>query len=95
MKTTLEVLTEARRLIEDEANWFGGGEATAKRCCALGAIGRAGETSNEYIAARNALARIIGSENNPGSAIVDFNDSHTHAEVLDLFDRAINKEKRD
>ena len=95
---TLQVLIEARALIADPNNWFGGGNYNASspfRLCALSAIGYV-EVKNGSIScvrtsgAEDALARVLG---RPVSHIPRFNDSHKHSEVLALFDRAIAAER--
>lgn len=81
-------LIAARKLIENESDWCQGGftnDAGAR--CALQAIYDAkgvhwcdGVRAPEYKALKEAMGGQF-----PG----DFNDAHTHAEVLAAFDRAI------
>lgn len=96
MKTDLEVLKAARDLISDEKRWtkftFGKNESgdfldesdiTKAVCfCGSGAILYCGGTL--YGLAYRTLAKSMESE-----CICDFNDSHTHAEVLAKFDEAL------
>lgn len=97
MTETAEILRKARALIKDPKNW------TQKACardkygyevdvdsreaycfCTIGAIAKVSGRSTDGDA-RNALRDIIGGRR----SIANFNDEHTHAEVLALFDRAI------
>ena len=94
MPEPARILIEARELIADERHWcqnqwfFMDG-----RYRSLGAIGQAAvgapaygwEKTNAGIAAAGFLQRSI--DDSP--TVVHFNDSHTHAEVLAAFDRAI------
>jgi len=94
--TPSEVLRKARALIEKPENWTQGASARdaqgrqmwnareANACArdAIGAIDTAATTHAEQVAARQALWREC-------VQITVFNDTHTHAEVLSLFDRAI------
>lgn len=100
--TTLEILKAAREKIADEKNWMQrefaqdgnarGIEPTspeACKWCALGAIRAICETQSIWDA-MDALRKGF-----PGGyrdySIAMFNDSHTHPEVLAVFDRAIAK----
>lgn len=107
--TDLETLIAARAVIERPENWCQGYAAMtsggrpafadnpkAVRFCALGAIGR-------------VLGRGIGLRTDPGvlalvaacpcapdysvAIVAPFNNTHTHPEVLALFDRAIATER--
>lgn len=60
--------------------------------CAVGAIAWVSDaTVNE--AERSAAWKFLNAETNSAemNEIHEFNDTHTHAEVLDLFDRAIKR----
>ena len=90
MKTTVKILTDARALIADENDWWPGlergGPPTLGKNCALHALGR--------ISARIPIDFSRGDAYNvlfklSGNSVAAFNDTHTHAEVLALFDRAI------
>ncbi len=101
---TVEILEKARELISDESRWTKGEYARDDRgqdiefndpgaCafCALGAVlvasGAEDDCDSVTADADRRLTQEVG-----GSFINDvarFNDSHTHAEVLALFDRAI------
>ena len=100
--TTLEILEAARALIAEPEHWCQGAQALdatgtvrrpcsrlAVRWCSLGATDRV--TRYKGIRADNALYSALGMP--PDIGIANFNDSHTHAEVLDLFDRAIAAER--
>lgn len=89
-----EILVAARKRIEKKENWFGGDNQLndiERQTCAGIALGC---TSYDCEPAAAVLARVINgssTESFEDSAriIVDYNNSHTHAEVLATFDRAI------
>jgi Asp-tRNA(Asn)/Glu-tRNA(Gln) amidotransferase A subunit family amidase len=101
---TLEILIEARRLIESPDNWtiqefardrnghIAPVASEAAVCfCALGAIARAAKIEAGAACrspAAEALLSAIGTSKRVG-AVSDFNDTRSHPEVLALFDRAI------
>lgn len=86
MTTVAEHLRAARTLIAVESNWcHGWGEGKPRRC-AVHALKVAGDWPRPYIESLKALQR------QAGGFVGTFNDRHTHAEVLDLFDRAIAAE---
>jgi hypothetical protein len=102
MTSTVEVLQKARALIEKRRNWTQGAWArtrwlrfyvvpearNAYAFCASGAIRRcAGEGTRLESRAWRALYTAID------MSVIGFNDTHTHAEVLDAFDRAIELAK--
>jgi len=93
--TPLETLKAARHLISDPAKWtqgtiardWTGKQTTADSIdafcwCAVGALEKVGSNAGPFRALRWAMPSGYRS-------IVSFNDSHTHAEVLALFDKAI------
>lgn len=94
--TPYEVLTKAQDLIRDPKNWTQGQYARQKYgapvsplhkgavCfCSHGAMIKIQpEATNQRIAARILLRNCME------FSIADFNDSHTHAEVMNAFDRA-------
>lgn len=85
--TPHEILTNARALIENPENWFTGGIKNRKsvnQLCAYFAINRAEHEGFGAFYAENIFKQAIG-----GSSIAIFNDTHTHAEVLAAFDKAI------
>ena len=94
--TPTEILKAARELISDEAHWCQGRfacdetgdeayttEPRACRWCALGAVWAVAPGTVGIGAAERFLD--IAS----GETITDYNDNHTHAEVLAMFDKAI------
>lgn len=98
---TKEILTAARALIEKPENWCQGAYAlTANRArevspldeyancfCMIGACSRALQQEVDLVedehAAYKALRKAVR------KTPCEYNDSHTHAEVLKVFDRAI------
>ena len=97
--STKQLLIAAREIIEKPENWTketfartrSGKEtftADAKACmfCAEGALIRAQQTIGG-----NVESAVLTLENLVGSALYlsRFNDSHTHQEVLNVFDQAI------
>jgi hypothetical protein len=81
----LKILTEARAAIENPARWAASyDEVSFEKDCASTAIGW------DYDA-HVAFARANGIDLTDGaySAVMDFNDSHSHAEVLAAFNNAI------
>lgn len=92
--TPREILTAARALIAEPERWTQGAYArdaagvpvddsaeTAICWCASGALFKFSSLPGAD-RARSAVASIVG-------PIPDFNDHHTHAEVLAAFDKAI------
>jgi hypothetical protein len=89
---TYEVLEKALGLIEDEKNWCGQGWGSLGQRCAVHAIGTAlGINSNDVTLVRCGAYRALAYL--AGEAPYNFNDSHTHAEVVALFQEAIRNEK--
>lgn len=89
---TYEVLEKALDLIRDEKDWWAGPgthTSTWESRCALMALGDVdGNTWRApSLCARELLEAIAHTE------LTHFNDSHTHAEVVELFQRAIQAEK--
>lgn len=90
-ETTKQILVEARGLIEDEANWIKGRNRDGNCFCAFGAVLQAARAfgPNKWQAAEQALnkqCRVMF-----GELVFGFNDakSTTHADILSLFDKAI------
>lgn len=106
---TLEILKAARNLISDPARWTQGEYArdakgyhalATEECatcwCALGAILKMTKRENDvYRPVVAQLAQHCRAVDTPAPwAVSTFNDTHTHGEVLALFDTAIeNLEK--
>jgi hypothetical protein len=96
--TPVEILKAARAKIEDPERWTTGmyarnreglpipsNDRVACKWCAHGAMMAVTDDDDpDYYKAINALSNVCG-----GSP-ANFNDSHTHAEVLDAFDQAID-----
>jgi dienelactone hydrolase len=102
MKSTLQILIDARKLIEKPEDWATGSVATGccfggrtTGLCAEQAIGCAmglewGDlTFYQPNPAKAALAQAIGCR----LSVYAFNDISTHAEVLAAFDKAIAAER--
>lgn len=91
--STLKVLQEARKLIEKPENWGQGirpYRENKRSCCAAEAIETVtpwGARSGAFRAIRDAMGV------HAPSLVLDWNDTHTHAEVLAAFDRAIEAEQ--
>jgi len=100
---TVQILKDARALIADEKNWTRGEYARNARgywrgvlsedsvCfCSIGAMARSAKTTPREIETCDKILQIFSADGlRRVSDLVDFNDGHTHAEVLALFDRAI------
>ncbi|MGV2110128.1 DUF6197 family protein [Agrobacterium salinitolerans] len=99
---TVQILKEARALIADGGKWTQGAfarnslgekvdpsEEGAVCFCAIGALAKAaGANPESELPAENLLVTEM-LELDARECIPEFNDSHTHADVLALFDRAI------
>ncbi len=98
MKTTLQILTEGFELIRNPNHWTQGilamgiegevySDPTDPACtcwCSVGALMKViNDSDSPPIHAYKAL------ENAAGAPLARFNDSHTHAEVLQLWEKAI------
>jgi hypothetical protein len=98
--TALDKLRAARDLISDPERWTQGtiardwtgkqttADAVDAFCwCAIGALEKVASNAQPFRALRWAMPSGYRS-------IVSFNDTHTHAEVLALFDKAIAELER-
>lgn len=102
MTTPADIVRRARNLISDPEHWCQGSWAKDKNgsnlrfCdddavsfCAAGALGRAGSEAgcDTFLPHEiyDTLDRVIGR----GGSLTAFNDDHTHAEVIALFDQTI------
>ena len=99
MTTTIEILKAARDLIAKPENWTQGHYAVDKFgdptyigsersvCfCSIGALATAGK----FHISHEIPAEILSALGMDESEIIRFNDEHSHAEVLDLFSKAIS-----
>jgi hypothetical protein len=89
-RSPLAILRTARELIVDPAHWSPDGIGKGHRLCAEQALGRAAVINTgrpEWYPYCDALERL---RMETGRSIGDFNDSHSHAEVLAAFDKAIS-----
>jgi hypothetical protein len=88
---THEVLVKASNLIADEKDWCGRGWGSEGQRCAWHALFTADGTAEHGPTSplvRQAVTDIQVA--NPGMGLLGkFNDSHSHAEVLAAFDKAI------
>lgn len=80
--TTRMMLIAAQSLIYDPKKWAQGPPPPGKYC-ALTAINEIGRDNKS---AYNLLVDLTGE---PRGRLSVWNDSHTHADVIDLFDKAI------
>lgn len=95
-KPTLQVLIDARKLIERPENWWDGkrGSPAGPRDCASTAMRGDGDPRHgEYEAHRRFCIANDLDRDFPYSSTMAFNDTHTHAEVLAAFDRTIEAER--
>lgn len=92
---TKMILIEARRTIEREDKWCHGFFGNNGEICAVHALQKATHALNypasEELAAYGALGKAMGvHDQESGPEMGLWNDTHTHAEVLAAFDRAIS-----
>ncbi len=87
----LSILIKARGLILDPARWTQGVFTRQRddgglRRCALGALvdSATGEEERAYKCAYKTLCAYTS-----GNSLAEFNDTHTHVEVIALFDKCI------
>lgn len=83
--TTLETLKAARKSIENPERWTQGAFRSNGARCAASALCNTGADMHSYTAAYTIMCDQVG------KSLIDFNDTHTHAEVLAAFDAAIAK----
>jgi hypothetical protein len=91
-----DVLREALALIEDEKDWCQGrGQIDrpdgTKQSCALNALSRLVTGMLNYTIFDSAVSALRGQMG--GEQVYDFNDAHTHAEVVAAFKAAIVAEE--
>ena len=117
MKTTVQILEEARALIDTPEKWcraayasdrpgrvapdeiehaYSPMEPGATCFCMLGAVARADKCdASPHFGSREAYLAVRKLENACGGPVSRFNDrpSTTHADVMAVFDEAINRAK--
>lgn len=108
MNPTLEVLIKAREIIADPKRWTQGWyakdcdgvmtdsmNADAVCWCSMGALTKAAHAIDnreaKYLATR-VLADVID-QKFVAYSVLDYNDHHSHEEVLQMFDKAIELAK--
>lgn len=95
--TTKEVLIKAKELISSPESWTQNVYKTAtdsgKVCyCALGAISEVAKVevfSSNLTPAANLLKSVVKDQLGSDESFAVYNDSHTHEDVMAVFDRAI------
>lgn len=104
--TTVEYLRAAKALIQNPDNWCKGAMRKPKadgtcRFCAAGAVnevcpvGVGGWRITENLQVFKVLTDVVrGLPREQSLSAPHFNDSHTHAEVMALFDKAIEQAQR-
>lgn len=98
---TFEVLEKARDLIINPKDWCceGWGWETGRRCAIhaiASVLGHEDEVTEEACHVQIAVENVMRQEElaDGWSAYLGyFNDTHSHADVIDLFNRAIRAEK--
>jgi hypothetical protein len=87
----VDLLQDAKELIENPKNWTQGRYATISgRRCAVGALRAAASRVDDRNLARSAHDLLIGVARSHGFTSVEaMNDHSSHAAVLALFDEAI------
>jgi hypothetical protein len=99
---TREVLIAARKKIERPECWtqrayardeeystVSPSDKLAVCWCSIGALCAVTDDNGQFAHARDSLAAVLD-----GMSVFCFNDTHTHAEVLAAFDRAIELETK-
>jgi len=100
MATTDEILSSAKALISNPDRWTKGAFARDKHgqptgsssdravCwCARGAVRNFDEDSRVYLNGKAYAERLLDAA--AGCEMADFNDTHDHANVMAVFDKAI------
>jgi hypothetical protein len=91
MPTTKEILIAAKALISNKENWCQNKSIKKKEdgtisYCSIGAIVEIAGVPEAWDERQDAFSELRTHTN---GSIADFNDSHTHTEVMELFDKAI------
>jgi hypothetical protein len=93
--TSREILVTARRKIENPINWCRGSFSNAGQAyCAVGAVRLSDPECNGWVLCESKVERFLRKTvrqltNGENDHVGMYNDNHTHAEVLAMFDRAI------
>lgn len=84
-----EILISARKRIEKPENWIQGAfsNLTQTAFCATGSLLEEGKEYGSTVYARLREAMNLP----PNEQICNYNDTHTHAEVIAAFDKAIEE----
>lgn len=100
---TVDVLMKAKEIIQDPSNWMQGDYSNPERTCfcSLGAIAEALGLCDEHHSdqhidqhpASKLLHKVVGADLDSVYTFAKYNDSHTHAEVMQAFDKAIELAK--
>lgn len=88
--TASELLRQAKALIADEGKWWDGSSGRSRdlTCpCAAEAIWKIERSHRDHRLSRYMAAAV-------DSLVPHFNDTHTHAEVMAAFDKAIGLAER-
>ncbi len=90
----IQILSKARAIIAKPENWFQGEEdgnctlheAMTQSCASLAMLDAAEDMGSEaYGRAQDILETVMG------GCMVKFNATHTHQQVIEAFDRAIER----
>lgn len=79
-----EMLEATKAEIDKPQKWCRGISKDHRRICAVNAIDRLALAPRDY----NRVIAALHTATN-GRSIAEFNDTHTHAEIMALFDQAI------
>lgn len=95
---TLDVLIEAKKLIQNPENWIQGDYSNEQRTCfcSLGAIAKVESVENWDSDSRPAallLRAVVADQLSKSYNFAGYNDTHTHSEVMEAFDKAIELAK--
>lgn len=87
--TPADVLRAAKARIADPTKWCQGHGRDGDRRCAFMAVCEVESASGKALDLLEAAALSLGTPESLRHAATIYNDSHTHAEVMHLFDVAI------
>lgn len=95
---TVDVLVKAKELIQDPTKWMQGDFTNDDQTCfcGLGAVAKAMNLTFAYEVVDCEASKLLKSaamafdpHHNPDTTFAPFNDSHSHTEVMQAFDKAI------